>query len=113
METRLKTALPSTILDEIFCLSAKTNDVVIDYLCLDIEQYGYVTQNVDNYDCSIIIDLICEKYGDPSYIHANLRVDRIYKTFEVVATYGDQTILPRIGDWSGILDYLEKLSNGM
>lgn len=101
------TVLPGAIHDEIFCLSSKTSDVVIDYLCSDIEQLGYVTRNVENYDCSIIIDF--ERQG----IQANLRIDRIYKTFEVVARYEDETILPRIGGWDDALDYLEKLSNGM
>jgi len=103
----LKTVLPDAIHEEIFCLSSKTSDIVIDYLCADIERLGFVTRKVNNYDCSIIIDFA--RQGT----HANLRIDRIYKTFEVVARHGDVVILPRIGGWNDILDYLQKLSNGM
>ena len=96
----LKSVLPNTILDEIFHLSSRVNDIVIDYLCSDLEQCGYNVRNVHNFDHSIIIDL------EVAGIYANVRIDRILKTFEVVAKVSDYTILPRNSDWNGILEYL-------
>lgn len=96
----LKSVLPDTILDEIFHLSSRVNDVAIDYLCSDLEQCGYNVSDVHNFDCSIIIDLKADG------ICANVRIDRIFRTFEVVAKTADYTILPRNGDWGGVLEYL-------
>ena len=109
----MKTVLPDIIQDEIFCLSSRVSDVVIDHLCSDIEQFEFVIRNVTNYDCSIIIDLVRESQDSIPHTHVNLRIDRIFRIFEITAEYGDEMVLPRIGDWDGTLDYLEKLSNGI
>jgi hypothetical protein len=100
----LKSVLPDTIQDEIFRLSSRVNDVAIDYLCSELEHFGYIVSNVQNYDCSVIIDLSNEDTD------INLRVDRIFKTFEIVAKCCDEIILPYIGDWEGVLNYLSKVS---
>jgi len=107
----LKSVLPNVIQDEIFRLSSRVNDVAIDYLCADLEQCGYSVRNVHNFDCSVIIDLEClvatVELADG--IQANVRIDRISRSFEVVAKKANYTILPRQTDWNGVLEYLTQL----
>ncbi len=103
----LKSVLPDVIQDEIFRLSSRVNDVAIDYLCADLEHCGYSVRNVHNFDCSVIIDLECTAIVDD--IQVNIRIDRITRSFEIVARKADYTILPRQTDWNGILEYLIQL----
>ena len=101
--------LPEIILDEIFCLSNQVNDVIIDHLCSDIEQCGYAIRNILNLDCSIIFKATA---NIDSEIVVEIRIDRIFRTFEVVGRTSDFTVLPINGSWDDILIYLQKLVDG-
>lgn len=98
--------LPSLVIKEIFNLQYKASDISLQHIADELESFGLTVKNVTNYDHAIVYE-----FGTivQPIIFGELRVDRIQKTFSIVATFGDATILPVNGDWQIIDKFLECL----
>lgn len=99
--------LPPVIKSEIFTMSSVVGDVVIDYLCDILEEFGLSIITVDNFDTCVVIHL------SHSTLDIELRIDRFAQKFEVAATVDDYTFLPCRGSWGDIIEYIKKVLDSM
>ncbi len=102
-------AIRDVILGEIFNLCYRVSDVAIEYLCDELEKCGCIVSHHDNFDSSVF--LYFQRSADETHpvLEGELRVDRIYKRFEISAKYGNETIMPASGDWNLVMEYLQKI----
>ena len=101
--------LPQVILDEIFNLSCRISDVSLTHLYEELEKFGCVVTNSENYDASVIIYFKRAADDDHAALDGELRIDRIHRNFELAARYGEQTIFPVLGNWDLIVACLVEL----
>lgn len=95
--------LPVHICTELYNLSAKIGDSVLQYIVEEFEQYNlYVYHITDN---GLTVTL---KFHN-NYIDGELYINRVDKEFEIMAIAGEWTILPMRGNWDIIEQYLAKL----
>lgn len=97
--------LSDTILNELFNVQYQVNDVVLDHVSEELSRLGFKVLAVKNYDCAIYF--MFNRLG----VSGELRVDRVFRCFEISAVKDDHTYATRRGDWTDMkrcLDILRK-----
>jgi hypothetical protein len=103
-------------LEDLFDLSYKVDEMILDYLCDEISQSGFEISSIENLDSSIYVEFyspIMEKYS----VNGTIRIDRMSKQFEVTAQLNcqDDCLITyagsRTSEFDGVLKYLHLLYN--
>ena len=76
--------IPDAVIEDIFDISYKASDVLIDHISDVLEDHGFVVGDVDNYDASIYIDFSLPGI-DIADLDGQLIIRRMDKVFEVAA----------------------------
>jgi len=97
--------LPEPISSALFDIRYKITDVVLDYICNAVEQFGYSIINVEDNDLAITIKFSCKS------TNGELRVDRLAKEFELTVKSSGFVYVPIRGDWGIIIEFLRELNN--
>ena len=98
--------LPQIILDELFNLAKRIDDVVIDHICSILEEdYRYNIMQINNNDLAITIIF------HNTYSECELRIDRLACRFELSARHCGYTYIPVTGDWELVLKCLDELNS--
>jgi hypothetical protein len=101
--------LPRTITDEIFNLRYRVNDVALNHVYDELLKYGCLVTGTIDCDASIIIYFKRPNDATHPLLDGELRIDRIERTFEIAVKYGDTTVLPMLGAWELIDQYLNEV----
>jgi hypothetical protein len=105
----MATMLSQVILNEIFNLEYQINDVCLQQLADELSYYQCVVRNYDNFDAAIIVYFYRQTDVEHPHLEGELRIDRITKQFTICVTYGEEIVLPAVGSWDLIIDYLTKV----
>lgn len=90
----------------------RLSDVACQQIADELEQYGLVVKNILNYDHALIFyfgTIILPSGPFVTTIVGELRIDRIDKYFEIIATCGEYLIFPVKGQWEDVGRFLEQL----
>lgn len=93
------------VFHEIFDLSYHPSEMALNHLLEQIEERGYIIRRTNNYDHAIIVEFY---YPSDHQIIGELRIDRIRRLFDIVIKIDKEVVLPVSGDWSSVLQYLQK-----
>jgi hypothetical protein len=92
--------LPQSIDSELFDIRHQVGEMALDYICTKIEQFGFVIDEQENLDLIVrIVFKSGEDYGE-------LRIDRLAREFEICAVIDGETIIPAVGSWELVMNYL-------
>jgi len=97
------------IYDEIFNIEHKVSEVALDFIRDELDKYQIDIAHIIDYDHTIVIKFSKNLDGLP-IVYGEIRIDRIYKCFTITG-YCQGFLLPAIGDWNDIEQYLYHLVN--
>lgn len=97
------------VYDEIFNLQYKISRSALEFIQEQLDKYQIDINYITDYDHSMIIKFgrHCKNLPD---IFGDIRIDRINKNF-IVCGYCDGYLLPLVGDWEDVVEYLDRLLN--
>lgn len=98
--------LPEPIAKELYDIRYIASDMVVAYICESIERLLYAITNITNNDLAITV-----AFNNDS-VQCELRIDRIYRQFELTLHDGVYMYIPiRTADWGDIMTCLTRFSN--
>lgn len=92
--------LPETVKSELFDIRHQVGDMALDFICGRLEEFGFVVDDIQNFD--VVITIIFKRSEDLGEI----RIDRMAKLFEINAVIGGETIFPASGNWELVEEFL-------
>ncbi len=94
------------IVVELFNVAYALNIVIIEQICDELVKYGYYVTNVVNNDVTVVI--VFKAINLNCGIKGELQIDRINKVFIIAVENGDAVVMPVVGGWELIDEYLRK-----
>lgn len=81
----------------------------MDHIYDALSRYGCIPSDTQNFDTSIIVYFTRPRDAVFPLLDGELRIDRIYRNFEISAKFGDEIILPIVGQWEKVEAFLQKI----
>lgn len=101
----LNIMLPQIIATDLFNnYQRRIGEMTVGYLTEELLTLGYCVTDVRDYDMAIVFDL------SSSAAYGMLRIDRIYKEFEITVIINGLTVLPCRGTWHDVIEYLTTIN---
>ena len=103
--------LPASLVQEIFNMHHSLSDIACQQIADELEEYSLAVNNIQNYDHAVVFTFgtIALPPGPFVTVEGELRVDRIGKSFEIIAKCGQYLIFPTKGQWEDVVQFLEQL----